>query len=226
MQKMLPKDFPLSSFESFDEPAYQSPESPIHSQQLKNLAKTLPTIVSFHILPSANTTSLDHLPFGKEYDKLLEFNDCIDSPIKAEIPRKIFSDIFKHRLVQPTPILEFRRKKVIKAEDKKFLQLLSAQNYTQDFKDELESQPKFSTARQNEESQLIKKIRKSAILRKVQNFWDHKSLHYPVVFKKLQKSRIGDTTCWFEFHDLTKVQFNEESDGKEIPEDLSFSVAN
>ncbi len=222
----MPNDFPLNSNEAFENSFCQSDDSHPANKQWAKPTKTLPTLVSFRAGHSPNTTSMEHFPFEMEYNKVLELTECLDSPIKAAIPKKIFDDVFAQMKMKSAPILEFRRKKVIKAEDKKFLQLLSAQNYSKDFKDELESQPKNQGVRQIEESQLIKKIRKSAILRKIQNFWDHKSPHYPVVFKKLQKLATEDRSQWYEFHDLTKVQFALGTDEIDPIMDFSFSGTN
>ena len=174
---------------------------------LQIVLQTLPSLAALTspanlITPSSETAE-------RESNRLLESEFSLDSPIKAEIPKKIFRDLLSKSAFCEKRILEFRRKKVIKAEDKKFLQLLKARNYTQDFKEEVDVAPKIVAVRPSEESQLIKKIRKSAILRKVQNFWEHKSLHYPVVFKKLQAAEEG-LDCWYELHDLTKEQFHEE----------------
>jgi len=154
-------------------------------------------------------TFLENKTAEKEDHPILESLLEPESPIKAPIPRRIFADV-QHRMQQYSakPILEFRRKKVIKAEDKKFLQLLKAHNYTQDFTEETLTAAKVEPAKPVEESHIIKKIRKSAILRKVHNFWDQKSLYYPTVFKKLQKSE-DDGSFYFELQDLSKEQFHE-----------------
>lgn len=176
----------------------------------KPLPIVLQTLPSLAVLSSTgNLLTPNSETVEKEGNGPFESTQSIDSPIKAAIPKKILSDLFSKSGFHVKPILEFRRKKVIKAEDKKFLQLLKARNYTQDFKEEVDVAPKVVAIRPAEESQLIKKIRKSAILRKVQNFWEHKSLHYPVVFKKLQAA--GESSeFWYELHDLTKEQFHEE----------------
>ncbi len=169
--------------------------------------QTLPSLAALN--SNGNVITPNSESIDRECGRGLESVQSIDSPIKAKIPKKILSDLFAKSAMELKPILEFRRKKVIKAEDKKFLQLLKARNYTQDFKEEVDVAPRVVAIRPTEESQLIKKIRKSAILRKVQNFWEHKSLHYPVVFKKLQAAEEG-SSFWYELHDLTKEQFHEE----------------
>ncbi len=144
----------------------------------------------------------------KEDQPTLESLPELDSPIRAPIARRILAAA-ENRIRNPEkPILEFRRKKVIKAEDKKFLQLLTAHNYTQDFTGEASSAVRIEPVRPVEESHIIKKIRKSAILRKVHNFWDQKSIYYPTVFKKLQKAE-DDPSGYFELQDLSKAQFHE-----------------
>jgi hypothetical protein len=132
-----------------------------------------------------------------------------DSPILAEIPNRIFAEAFAKKGLSSFPILEFRRKKVIRAEDHKFLKLIQAHNYAEAFPKEVENIfPAITSLKVKEESRSIKKIRKSAILRKVINFWEHKSGFYPTVFKK-----VGDndpeSDYLYEIHDLTKVQFTE-----------------
>ncbi len=142
---------------------------------------------------------------GKDDKVILESQPEVESPIRAQIPRRILTDAKNRRPFSDKPVLEFRRKKVIRAEDKKVLQLLTAHNYTQDFTKEIPPPVKMDAAKFIEENIAIKKIRKSAILRKVQNFWDQKSVYYPTVFKKLQKAE-DDPGYYLELQDLTKEQ--------------------
>lgn len=151
---------------------------------------------------------LENKTADKEDQPTLESLPEPESPIRASIPRKILADAQNRMPHSAKPILEFRRKKVIKAEDKKFLQLLKAHNYTQDFTEEASSAVRVEPVKPTEESHIIKKIRKSAILRKVHNFWDQKSLYYPTVFKKLQKAE-DELNFYYELQDLSKEQFHE-----------------
>ena len=54
------------------------------------------------------------------------------------------------------------------------------------------------------ESKLVKKIRKSAIVKRILNFWDDKNQHYPSVFKKIRKVNLNQNYYYEETSDLTK----------------------
>ena len=145
---------------------------------------------------------------GEPEDNIIEY---IESPIKAPIARRILETKLYNSQVPDTRILEFRRKKVVKAELKKFYQLFQQQSYgsMQDLMPM--SMPVIEPpVQKSHESDLVKKIRKSAIVRRLNNFWVHKTIHYPTVFKKrfLVKKSAGCERYLIEMYDLTKHQFD------------------
>ena len=149
---------------------------------------------------------IDHNNAADE-EKPIEY---IESPIKAPIARKILEDkLYNQSNIDR--ILEFRRKKVVKAELKKFYQLFQQQSYgsSQALLPLPVPVPEVPVQRHHE-SDLVKKIRKSAIVRRLSNFWINKTIHYPTAFKKryLIKKGPGVERMLIEQYDLTKHQFD------------------
>ena len=65
-----------------------------------------------------------------------------------------------------------------------------------------------------EDSNSLKKIRKGAIVKRLQNFWRQSSQPYPLTFKYIQQEGKGKQSLLFEIQDLTKKQFGvEEANG-------------
>ena len=56
------------------------------------------------------------------------------------------------------------------------------------------------------EGKLIKNIRKSAIVKKLLNFWKEDKSQYPTAFKKIRMISKGGKLCLLEITDLTKKQ--------------------
>ena len=134
-----------------------------------------------------------------------------ESPIRAPIAKRILEEKLYSRMETMKKVLEFRRKKVVKAELKRYYQLFQQQN---NIPSQKIIEVKLPTSNviipKPQESELVKKIRKSAIVRKLNNFWCSKTSQYPTVFKKLYFIKRNNLAGRFllEKHDLTKHQFD------------------
>ena len=157
----------------------------------------LNTVPSYH--------SIDNL---KKEDKTEDYRE---SPIRAPIAKQILEEKLYSRIETMKKVLEFRRKKVVKAELKRYYQLFQQQN---NIPSQEIIEVKLPTSNvivpKPQESELVKKIRKSAIVRKLNNFWCSKTSQYPTVFKKLYFMKRNNISGRFllEKHDLTKHQFD------------------
>lgn len=138
-------------------------------------------------------------------------NEKTESPIKNEIARKILEEmLYNNPKIMKTPILEFRRKKVIKSRVSKFYELFKSQDYNQSLENINNVEKDFIHKPKIKESKFIKKIRKSPILRRLYNFWKRKSNHYPTCYKILEVvNEPGFEKYVEETSDLTKQQFPE-----------------
>ena len=164
-------------------------------------------------LPNVSTRMEDRRPALPILDvhRLQPPIGYVESPIRAELPSKILASFWADTKVPRKRILEFKKKKVINSEDKKYLELLETKNYDAVMK-EPEKPPVAKLTVQlaaKEDCPLVKQIRKSTVLRKVANFWHTKSQHYPTVYKKV--SRNQKTRVITECYDLTKHLFGEGS---------------
>jgi hypothetical protein len=132
-----------------------------------------------------------------------------ESPIKNEIARKILEDmLYSNKELMDCPILEFRRKKVIKSRVSKFYELFKSQDYNQSLEIINNTEKEFVHKPRIKECKYIKKIRKSPILRRLYNFWNKKSNHYPTCYKILEVvTESGYDKFVEETSDLTKQQF-------------------
>ncbi len=133
----------------------------------------------------------------------------MESPIRAKLPSQILASFYAESKGPRKRILEFRKKKVINSEDKKYLELLESQNYDAIIRTPgklvLTKAKPASVFR--EECALVKSIKKSGVVRKVANFWVLSTQQYPCVYKKTFRNAKTRTT--FECFDLTKHLFGD-----------------
>ena len=130
--------------------------------------------------PPTSITNLDNsqLPVPTEELPL----PYTESPIRAPIAKRILNSLLYSKKNKPKRILEFRRKKVVKEELKRYYKLFEQQNDNPPQEIiEIEMPTTKVIACKPQETRLIKKIRKSAIVRKLNNFWGSKTNQYPTV---------------------------------------------
>ena len=159
----------------------ESPTSlPIFFGSQENQSNNTPVPTRFKALPDLNVDSRYHAP------------QCyLESPIKAEIPKKIIESFFNMKQNQTKQILEFKRKKVINSTDQKFLTLLKSQDYSQklNLSKPAFPEPPNSFLPLREEDSSIQILRKSPIIKKLSGYWAKKSQNYPSIFKKILKKQ-------------------------------------
>ena len=151
-------------------------------------------------LPSSD----DHSPTLVQAQPVQPF---MESPIRSVTARRILEERLYKKQVKN--ILEFRRKKVIKAELKRYYNLFQKQSYDPllDENEEKTEEKPILKLKLFEDSQ-VKKIRTSAIVRKLMHLWTNRTIHYPIVFKKQFYVGTGFGHGFIlENHDLTKHQF-------------------
>ena len=120
-------------------------------------------------------------------------------------------------------VLEFRQKKVIRAEDKRLINLLALKKY----EPSLLSSPTepLIKAAHRQESSFIRKIKKSGITRRVHKFWNQRTNFYPIVFKKLSHND-EDHQVVVESFDLSKEKFSgEETPGNHNGQFMSHALS-
>lgn len=62
----------------------------------------------------------------------------------------------------------------------------------------------------------MKRIRKSALIKRLSSFWTKESPVYPLTFKYILSERHGKSQQFFEICDLTKKQFGSAEEGSAL----------
>ena len=129
-----------------------------------------------------------------EDNKPLE--ESMESPIHSFLARKILEEFFSENS-KKNPILEFRRKKVIKFEEHKFMFLLKGVSSVVREKKKAWIPEKSGSSAKSEMD------RKNTGVRRVKKYWSQKTTQFPAIFKK---TKLGICGTVFELHDLMKCQ--------------------
>ena len=124
-----------------------------------------------------------------------------ESPIRSTKASQVLSAYYAKQIQNQKKILEFKKKKVINSNDKKYLELLESHNYTYNEKEKLYKLRGSVPIRSLIESRVSRIIKKSAVAKKVVSFWRIKGTHFPSVFKKVFVP--DENNLVVEWHDLS-----------------------
>lgn len=124
-----------------------------------------------------------------------------ESPIRSTEASQVLSAYYAKQIQNQKKILEFKKKKVINSNDKKYLELLESHNYTYNEKENLYKLRGSIPMRSLIECRVSRIIKKSAVVKKVVSFWRIKGTHFPSVFKKVFVP--DENNLVVEWHDLS-----------------------
>ena len=177
----------------------------------------------------AKTSAVDQVSSSKDLESTMtsltdvratSMDTSPESPIKNQGILRVLEN---RGFEQGFEVLEFRQKKVIRAEDKRLINLLALKKYKSSLLSS-PTEPLIKTAHR-QESSFIRKIKKSGITRRVHKFWNQRTNFYPIVFKKLSHND-EDHQVVVEFYDLSKEKFSgEETPGNHNGQFMSHALS-
>ncbi len=132
--------------------------------------------------------------------------------IPDDVMQLFFDYLYQNENLLKKEFFEFKRKKVIKQRINNYYELFKQSDYTKNIENLATPTKESEAIIRHQENKLVRSIRKGALLKRINNYWNKLTAQYPTVFKYVVMEGDERGSRPVELSDLTKklVGVNEE----------------